>query len=363
MRARLSILITTLLFYSGQCCADGWQQNGSVSVSAAYNTNPLLSAVYPGGAWIRSLTPSYTLNGNIGANQFGAGLAYRIQRSSNEVVSPYREDPTVSLDWKHQTDLDEFGIFTQYFESSTRVAEINNIVPGFIDSNAFFRIISGTWKRTLSPRSTFLAGGSYESVSYGGGLYTDYVTRTADVMLNYDWNEHGTPFVKISYVDYMPVNAIQLTSISTVMLGLNWIVSDSLQGDLQAGESQGTDLAMDPQFETAVHYKGQRTGFDFSASRLTALNGLSGFILSDQIAGSWNYALSEYNKAGIDMGRRKNHYIPPVTNSNAGAWLEHDFNSGWVWRTYALHRTSEGGSSSASSNELGIIVVYTQTDF
>lgn len=353
------------MFYSGQSCADGWQQDASVSVSAAYDTNPSLSPVYPGGAWIGSFTPGYTLNGNVGANQYKSGLAYRIERSSNKAVSSYREDPTVFFDWKRQIDLNEFDIFTQYHESSARTANINNIGPGFVDSNAFYRIISGSWKRALSERSTFLADSSYENVTYGGGIYTNYVTRTGDILLKYDLNVRSSPFVKVSYVDYLPVNTSQIYRMKTVMLGWNWIASENLQGDLQAGEAKGDNVPLDMQYEASLHYKDQRTGLDLNASRLTSLDGLSGFILADQAIGGWNYALSEVDKIGIDLTWRKNYYLNPITNSSAGAWLERDFNSGWKGRTYYVHRISEqvGGGGFAYSNELGITLVYTQTDF
>jgi len=365
MRVRLSIIISALLFYSGQSCADVWQQDATVSVSAAYDTNPSLSPAYPGGAWIGTLTPNYTLYGNVGANQYKTGLAYRIERSSNQAVSSNREDPTVFLDWKRQIDLNEFDIFAQYHESSTRLSQINNIGPGFVDSNAFYRTITGTWKRDLSERSTFFADGSYENVTYGGGSYTNYVSRSGDMSLTYALNEHSSPFVKASYIDYSPVNTSQVYKMNTVMLGWNWIASESWQGGLQAGGSNGDNVPSDAQYEASLHYKGQLSGLDFTASRLTSLNGLSGFILADQVIAGWNYALSEVNKTGIDLTWRKNYYPNPVTNSSAGTWLEHDFNTGWKGRMYYVHRISEqtAGGGFAYSNEIGISLVYTQIDF
>jgi hypothetical protein len=365
MRFRISFIIPALLFYAGQGCADGWQQDATVSVSAAYDTNPSLSPSYPGGAWIGTLTPSYTLYGNVGANQYKTGLAYRIERSSNQAVSSNREDPTIFLDWKRQIDLNEFGLSAQYHESSTRISEINNIGPGFVDSNAYYRTFTGTWKRELSERSTFFADGSYENVTYGGGLYTNYVARSGDMSLTYALNAYSSPFVKVSYIDYSPDNTTQLYKMNTAMLGWNWVASENLQGDLQAGGSNGDNVPSDAQYEASLHYKGQLSGFDFTASRLTSLNGLSGFVLADQVIAGWNYALNEVDKAGIDLTWRKNYYPNPVTNSSAGAWLEHDFNSGWKGRTYYVHRISEqtAGGGFAYSNEMGITLVYTQIDF
>jgi hypothetical protein len=361
---RLSFILVAFVLYSGQGWADDWQQTGSVSVSTGYDTNPSLSPAYPGGTWFGLLSPGYSLTGNVGANEINTGLAYRIARYSNKTVSPDRDNPSIFLDWKRQSDADEFGISTNYHESSARIAEVNNIGPGFVDSNVYYRIISGSWKRTLSERSTLLAGSSYESVSYNGGTYVNYVTRTGDMMFKYDWNERSAPFVKLSYVDYLPANNDQLNRLAIAMLGWNWIVLDYLDGDLQAGESKVSDVPMDAQFEATLRYKGQRTEINVNASHLTALSGLSGFITADQVIGRWNYALSELDKSGIDLGWRKNHYVNAITNITASAWLQHDFNSIWYARTYYLHKISEqAGVGTAFSNVLGITLVYTSAGF
>lgn len=367
MRVKLLLILTAFFFCSAQSRADGWLQDGSVTIFTAYASNPSLSPAYPGGSWIGSITPSYSLNGMFGQNQYKAGLAYLIQQSSNTAVSSDRHDPTATLDWKRQSELNQFGIFTQYRESSTRIAEINNIGPSFTDTNAFYRTFTGTWNRTLNQRSTVAADTSYENVTYGGGIYTNYVSRSADMMLKYELSEFNAPFVKLSYIDYLPVNTSQLSHMNTVMLGWNWIASENWQGDFQVGGSNGVNVPTKAQYEAALHYKGDVTGLDLSASRLTTLIGLYGFIVVDQSTGSLNYLLSESNKSGIDLSWRRNNYVNPITNSMASVWLEHDFNAGWKSRTYYLHRISEQvggvGVGTAYSNEVGITLVYTQTDF
>jgi hypothetical protein len=364
MRVKSLLLLTAFFFCSGQSRADGWLQEGSVSILTAYDSNPSLSPAYPGGSWIGSITPGYSLNGIFGENQYKAGLAYLIQRSSNTAVSSDRHDPTATLDWKRQSDLNEFGISTRYHESSTRTAEINNLGPNIADNNAFYRTFTGTWKRTLDQRSSFAADTSYQNVTYAGGIYTNYVARSADLMLKYELSELSAPFVKLSYIDYLPVNTSQLSHMNTVMLGWNWIASEDWQGDLQVGGSNGVNVPTNAQYEAALHYKGDVTDLDLSASRLTTLIGLYGFVLVDQSTGSWKYALSEFNRSGIEFGWRRNNYVIPITNSLASVWLEHDFNAGWKSRTYYVHRISnQSGVGTAYSNEVGITLVYTQIDF
>jgi hypothetical protein len=361
---RLYIMPAALVIYSGQGWADSWQQAGSARVSTEYETNPAMSLTYPGSVWRALLEPSYTLIGRVGANDLKAGLALQIARSSNKTLSQNREDPSVFLDWQQQSEAGEFGISAKYNETATRVAEIRNIGPGFADGTRASRTMSGSWNKALSERSTLSADGTYEGVSYKGGTYINYVTRSGNMMFKYDWSEHSTPFVKMSYADYVPAGSNFLSSSANVVLGLNWKAFDYLGGSLQAGKSKVSNANMDTQIAADIQYAGQRTGLVLNASRQVSSSGLGGFVTVDQANGSWSYALSERSKTGIDLGWQNNHFVPDIINRSAGAWLQHDLNSFWGLRTYYLHSISEQvGVGGASSNKLGIALVYTHADF
>jgi hypothetical protein len=307
------------------------------------------------------------LVGRTGANELKAGLALLIARSSNKTLSQNREDPNVFLDWRRQSDAGEFGLSAKYDEVATRIAEIDNTGPGFADSTRASRTMSGSWSKALSERSTLSADGSYEGVSYKGGTYIDYSTRSGDMMFSYAWSERSTPFVKISYADYEPAGGNLLSRFANVInatLGWNWKVSDYLEGTLQAVESKVSDAKMGTQGMASVQYTGQRTGLVLNAGRQVSPSGLGGFVTVDQAKGSWSYALNERSKTGIDLGWQNNHFVTDIINRTTGAWLQHDLNSFWGARTYYLHRIIEqGGVGGASSNILGIALVYTHPDF
>jgi hypothetical protein len=307
------------------------------------------------------------LVGRTGANELKAGLALLIARSSNKTLSQNREDPNVFLDWRRQSDAGEFGLSAKYDEVATRIAEIDNTGPGFADSTRASRTMSGSWSKALSERSTLSADGSYEGVSYKGGTYIDYSTRSGDMMFSYAWSERSTPFVKISYADYEPAGGNLLSRFANVInatLGWNWKVSDYLEGTLQAVESKVSDAKVGTQGMASVQYTGQRTGLVLNAGRQFSPSGLGGFVTVDQAKGSWSYALNERSKTGIDLGWQNNHFVTDIINRTTGAWLQHDLNSFWGARTYYLHRIIEqGGVGGASSNILGIALVYTHPDF
>jgi hypothetical protein len=360
----LSIMLIASVFYSAQGWADAWQQTGSARISTEYDSNPAMSATSPDGIWRAIFEPGYTLNGILGDNELKAGLAIQMARSSNETLSQNRADPSAFVDWQRQSDAGEFGISSRYAETATRIAEIGNAGPGVSDSTRVSRTTAGRWNKALSERSALSAEGSYEDVSYKGGTYIDYLTRSASMMFRYAWSEHSTPFLKIAHSDYEPTRGGAASRLDTGTLGMSWTISDNLEGNLQASKSKVNDAEMGTQGAASLQYTGPRTQLVLNAGRQVSPSGLGGFSTVDQASGSWSYTLSERSKTGIDLGWSKNHYISDIINRTTGVWLQHDLNSFWGMRTYYLHRTIEqDGLGSASSNILGLAFTYTHTDF
>lgn len=365
--ANLQFLLLALMIFAGQASADSWQQTVSSQFSTEFDTNPAMSPTYTGGIWRSIFEPGYSLEGRLGDSELKTGLAVQIARSSNATLSPNRDSPSVFLDWLRQSEAGEFSIRSRYAETSTRDAaiDVSSQVPA--DSTRASRTLSGRWSKALSERSTFTADSSYEGVSYKGAnsTYVDYSSRTNSLMMNYIWDEHYTPFLQILHTDYQPVSGNFPNSFTTTVLaGLNWRASETLEGSLQYGKSRISDAEMSSQGGMTIQYTDQRSVYYLSANRQVAPGGLGGFITTDQVNGSWTYDLSERSKSGINAGWRKNHFVTDIISRTAGAWLQYDLDSFWALRTYYMRNMiSAEGIDDAYSNILGISLSYTNTDF
>jgi len=362
---KLAILLTVLVLHSGQGWADPWQQTGSARISAEYDTNPAMSLNNPSGAWQLLFEPSYTLAGRLGENALKTGLALQIARSSNENLIHNRDSPSVFIDWLRNSVAGEFGVTSRYAEIATRDAGIDASTQVPLDSIRSSRTLSGRWNKALSERSIISADGSYENVSYTGGTYIGYATRLENMMFSYVWSERNTPFLKASHNDYEPAdNSSPGTYVDSLLGGLNWILSDYLQGTLQVGRYKMNDTEMGTQGGMLVRYAGQRTGLVVNAERLVSPSGLGGLVTVDQVNANWNYALSERSNTGIDLGWRKSQLVTDVIYRTTSVWLQRDLNSFWGLRTYYLYRNfKQEGLDVGSSNILGLSLVYTYTDF
>jgi hypothetical protein len=361
------IMLAVFVFYSAQCWADTWQQTVSARISTEYESNPTMSPTNPGDVKRVIFEPNYSLIGRIDENEFTTGLSLQTTRSSNETLSPNRNSPSGFFNWLRQSELGEFGISTRYAEIATRDAtvDITGIAPAA--STRTSRTLSGRWSNALSERSTLLMDGIYENVSYTGGTFVDFATRTGSMIFNYVWSEYSTPFFQISHTDYDPLNTNLPSSFTnTAVAGLNWKSSETLEGSLTMGKSMVNNTEISTQGTLAIRYTGQRTHLNFSIARQVAPSGLGSFVTTDQANGSWSYALSAQSNTGIDLGWQQSHLpAADITNRTAGAWLQHELNSFWGVRTYYQIRNILNGGvvGDASSYILGLTLVYTHTDF
>ena len=359
------MLLAGLTLYSGPGWAAAWQQAVSARAATEYDTNPAMATVSHDAIWRTTFYPSYTLTGTADANELKAGLALQVARSSNQVVSQNRDDPSAFLNWQHQNETGVLGVSARYDEASTRIAEFNGSGLVAADGTRATRTASANWSSALGERSTLAVDGVYTGISYQGGTYVDYVTQSGNVSFNYAWSEHSKPFIKVSYVDHAPDGGGPTNRRTSAMAGMTQKIAQ-LDWSVQAGQSRssGADSSRTTQGGAGLNYTGQLTQLALKADRQVSSSGLGGFVKSDQMNGSWSYDMSERSRFGVDVGWRKNHSITNNFNRNAGVWLQRDLNSFWGMRTYYQHKISGGdGVNGASSNILGFSIAYTNPDF
>jgi hypothetical protein len=364
---KYSILLPILIFSSAQCWAEVLQQIGAAKIATEYESNPAMSPANPGDVRRVLFEPSYSLMSKIGENELTTGLALQISRSSNETLSPNRDSPSVFLNWRRQSEIGEVGVSTRYAEIATRDATADATGAVSAASTRASRTVSGRWSNALSERSTLSIEGIYERVSFAGGNYIDYATRSGSMMFNYAWSENSTPFLQMSHAEYEPANSIvSSTFTNTVLAGLNWRSSESLDGSLAVEKSRVGDAEVSTQGTVSVRHTGQRNRLSLSVSRQVLPSGLGGFVTADQANGSWSYALSEHSNTGIDLGWQQTHLpAADIGNRTSGVWLQHSLSSSWDLRTYYQMRNilNGGVAGDASSYILGVSLAYSHTNF
>jgi hypothetical protein len=360
----LLILLPVLIFSTERVWAGNWQSVLASRFSTEFDSNPTRSSIPNDGAWQTIIVPDYTLIGNFGENELTSGLAYQLVRSTNQTLIQNRNSPTVHADWLHKTESGEFGISSQYAETSTRDSSIDSVGQNFTPGTRTARINSIRAKMELSERITLSANGSYEGVVYTGGSYVDYAARSFDSTLSYILNEYNATFVELLHTDFIPANGTPSSTLISYLLGWNWKISDSFDSTLQIGEAKVDGEVAGTQGAAKVQYTGQRTQLILKSNRQVRPSGLGDFVTADQTNINWSYALSENSKTGIDLGWSVNHLATETTVRSSGVWLQHDLNSLWSLKTYYMRNSYFGGiTADADSYILGLSFIYSNTDF
>ena len=362
---RLTILLTVIALYSGHVQADAWQQSVSLRMSAEYDTNPAMTPANTEGVWRALFEPGYILTGILDENEVKTGLALQTARSSNATLSPDRNSPTVFLDWLHHIEEGEVGIASRYAEIATREAGADASGLISVASTRASRTLSGRLSKTLNEQSTLAADGSYESVSYTGGTFIDYATRSANMIFSYAWGERSTYFLKTHYADFIPTDGGSTSRLASAILGLTWNFSDTLEGTLQAGKSKTSGVAkLGTVGGAAMRYSGDLTQLTIDAERQVSPSGLGGFVTVDKMNVNSTYAISERSNSGIDLVWQKSLFDAIILYRTAGAWIQYDLDSFWSIRTYYRHIALAGDRlENTSSNILGCTFIYSHTDF
>ena len=217
-------------------------------IATEHDSNPAMSATNRSGVWRALIEPSYALTGRTGESEITAGLALQMVRSSDKTLSPSQDNPSVFLNWLRPSEAGEFGISSRYAQAAIRDAggvDATGLVSAASTSKT--RTLSGRWSKELSERSTLSADTAYSGVTYNGGVYTDYSTRSGGLKIGYVSSEQITSFCNVTGNKYMPANSGPSSSIggltpvestlAEATLGVDWR-GEHMVWTVQAGKAR-----------------------------------------------------------------------------------------------------------------------------
>ena len=361
----LLLVMLGLIFFTGSCRAEFWQQTASVHAATEYESNPAMIPAYQEkGIWRSTVDPSYRLL--TADNSLQAGLALHVARNSNKRLQQDRNDPSVFVNWIKQLETGELGIRASYVEAATRTTELDAVGPVNTNGTSTSRSLTANWKKLMGERSSLDLNGSYRSTNFKGAALVGFVTQSGGVDYSYIWSEIITPFINLSYIDFASTGSISANGLYRTMLGFNWKTSDRLDGTIQAGQFHRKNSASkdNSQGSVILRYAGENSRLVFNVDRSAGASGLGGFVITDQASFHWSYDLSEPTTSGLDFGWRKSQFVNDNYLRTAGAWLQSKLSSFWASRLYYQGRiSSRDGISDATSNTLGLSFTYTNPNF
>lgn len=356
----------TLLFSASSACAATWSEHVTVPVSLQYETNPNLEATGSHHVWRLNGSPGINILAVQDLNQWNANFTLRVERSTDKVVLPDREDPAATVGWKHEFERGEFGITASYEQSSSRSSVLKDtglVVPK--DGNQTNKSIAVHWLRALSEVMSLSVGGDVAKYSYSGVSLPGNTTRSLNAKLNYSWSEQLMPYVYVDYSRFEP-DLGDHTIHMKGMLGFDWFANEYLSYGLEWGlnnTSTGGSGATDWQGAARMQYAGERFSANLGASRTTESSGAASSISSDQVTGRWSYVLTDFDSAGLDFSWRKNLGTSSAENHDLNVWYGRELNAFWVLRLNCGYRQNKTELTSADDKVIGATITYATPNF
>jgi hypothetical protein len=114
-----------------------------------------------------------------------------------------------------------------------------------------------------------------------------------------------------------------------------------------------------------MRYLGDRYNAALNMGRsLTVSGGDGGFVLVDQVAGTFGYTIDERSGLGLSASWQDNKGDNPNTMQQLGAWASRELSPFLQARLYYQHKLrSQSGQPDASGDALGVTLVYSPPGF
>jgi hypothetical protein len=343
------------------------QHQLSVPSLLEYDTNPALTTVNPTAIWRLSVIPRYTLNAYSGPNIWTVGAALNLQRSSDQIVSKDREDPTFNAAWKHDYALGTYGINASYAQASSRVSELKSTGLVFNDGTSLNQNIGANYSRSFSDRITFSIIGAYIEQTFSGqsaGL-SNYTNQTITPNISYTWNEKLSTYLQGSYTQYRPSTGVSSDLVSAV-IGAVYKPSEKLDLSMNGGLNQTSGLISATNFQggmTATYVATERRTYTATYSRSASASGVGRIIQSDVLSAGVLYSLNDIDSLGASYSYYKSSDINQFEFQQLSMFGSRDLSADWQARLTYSHKMSTSNISNADGDVLGLSLVYNIANF
>ena len=356
-----------LLFCIVQSCfAATWLQQFSVPVSLDYDTNPLMADTNVTSIWKSTFTPHYYVKRVQNLDEVYADVALRIERTSDRSIMIDREDPSLTVGWRHELETGQIGVRLGYDEVSSRSSSLDETGRAGGDSTRITRSLGLNFQKMVTEKFSVAINGSRSRAVFnqeGGGAAASAGNHSysTSARLGYQYAELMQPYVQLSANRYVPdVGLLGATNLYGISLGVDWSISDRVQAGLFAGENWISGSASDQGWQGGGNftYALEKTLTTLSISRSISPAGNGGFLESDQLSASWRVDLSDKSSAGIDLSFRKNIGDEQSRNNRFGCWYSRSLTPDWGLRASYQYRQAIGQQSNAHGSLLGVSVTY-----
>ncbi len=330
------------------------------------------------------LVPAYSLMIDQGTEQIFANASLHIERSSNQIISEDRNDPSINIGWLHEYSKGQFDISALVIDRSTRESEFDQSSIVRFDNTRQNRSLLFNWLQSLGARTSITLNTEATNVGYAKqtiGL-SDFKYGLIGATWSYTTNGQVDIFTTFSYIGYMSdgTNTVRSneSNAESIDIGIKWTVNEKVDITSSIGLNQRYQLlglsnssAVYDESTIAswqgllnIQYMTLRTNTQLGITKgLSPLS--SGIVETNQLRVAWNYSLTERQQVGFNFGWRERLERIRIRTMNILANYIYEITPSWDFILTAENRNRVDSSNLATaySNSLMISIVYKIPEF
>lgn len=347
------------------------------TTGVAHDSNPALDDTNKKSTWIYSFMPQVLLNYIGEVNSLYLDAALLIQKHSNENALTDREDPRLAIGWDRTYESGLFGLYANYYESSTRSEEIRTAgVFSSIandDSTQRVRAYGAKWEHVFAPRWSLLTNAEYTEEAFSGGSEEDLIDFSSvgvKSKLNYQYTERLDTYLQAGFVQVRPEETFRDTDLARLAVGADYQVSEALRVSSRAGFYNLSGRQSDSGWEAGVQvrYDVGRMGYIAEVNRELTVSSVAAFQKADTYGLGWAFEISELDELNV------NYTLVRFIEDNEVNLDESDYQEisafydralGGKWRGQATvsFRESDRTEGRSHANVVGVSVIYDGLSF
>lgn len=346
-----------------------WDIAPSVSVSAEYDTNPKLLVSDYASIWRSKVTPGLAVGYSDGVSRTSLDAKLKVERSTDKVVVPDRNDPSVKAEWTRLLENGEFALSAGYDRSSTQVSEFQDSGVVTTDGSRNAATVGGKLLYKLGPEDSFSADVLYKDTRYQGGNSTDYVNSSLGFQYSSFLLARTQAFARLFAGTYVPDSSAASESLNYgASFGVTQEVFEDSFLTAQAGPSwiaiDGLERTQGWQGGVKLNYLLSRGDVGFELNRNVSPSSAGGFSESDLLRINASYQISEQTSAKLDLSWRERRADTNTVTKQARFSLDQKLFWDLSATAYWTYRQSEREQiGDARGNIVGVMLSYNKNLF
>ena len=353
----------------------GFSNKIILTTSVIHDSSPALDDNRKKSAWIYSFIPRLLLDYTGEVNSYYLDASLLVQRHSNEEILTDREDPSLKIGWDRTYESGLFGLYANYYESSTRGEELRavGVFTGNAGNDNTQRVnqYGARWEHKIAPRWRLITDGEYSKEDFTGDIgLINFTSINARSKLNYAYTERLDTYLQIGYAQIKPDQTFNDTYLTRLALGVDYQLSEALKMSSRVGAYQLSGQQSDTDWEAGVQirYDAGQMGYEAELNRELSDSSIAGFQKSDTFRLGWFYDISELDKLKVSYTLVKYKQDAQVNlqkseSQEITAYYDRIIRGNWRGQLNLSFRELEIASKRNEGNVVGVSLIYDGLSF